>query len=172
MDLIETARLHLRKIEARDWPLFLALNQNPEIMRYVAPNLSEDNIKQLFDARIQPWNKQSEHWLCLIAAEKDTDQIIGTAGLSRCAEIDGVAEVGYMLKPEFQGRGYATECLDALIKLAIDCGFESLSAKVTEGNSASERVLKKCCFYLAEQREHACQIGEVVVDDLIYRRTL
>lgn len=41
MPALTTARLTCSPLQEQDWPFFLSLQQNPEVMRFVAPARSE-----------------------------------------------------------------------------------------------------------------------------------
>ena len=60
---------------------------------------------------------------------------------------DGVAEIGYGILEEYQGRGYATEAVRAACRWAfLHPDLSSLEAETKAGNAASRRVLEKCGF--------------------------
>ena len=84
---------------------------------------------------------------------------------------DDSVEIGYLLLPEYHGKGIGTESLLALIK-HIQQFFptvKNINAIVTDGNVASCKVLEKAGFELMEREENAYQIGGKLYDDLIYR---
>ena len=59
------------------------------------------------------------------------------------------AEVGFLLTPGAQGKGYGTESLRAVCDYAFTTGgLRRLTACVTEGNQASRHVLEKVGFIL------------------------
>ena len=56
-------------------------------------------------------------------------------------------EIGYGVQPEYEGRGYTTEALQAMAQWAFqqkDVAF--LEAETAPDNKASQRVLEKCGF--------------------------
>lgn len=62
---------------------------------------------------------------------------------------DGTAEVGYRVAERVAGRGVATEALSELCQRAAeDHGLRTLTAEVSTGNVASQRVLEKTGFEL------------------------
>ena len=66
-------------------------------------------------------------------------------GLSK----DGSAEIGYGIAEDYQGRGYATEALSALVDWALkQPGVSCVTAETEETNIASQRVLRKSGFVL------------------------
>ena len=66
MIALTTKRLTCGLITPADWPFFLMLQQNPQVMRYVADNRSESEIRETFDSRLHPWSPGASHWLCLV----------------------------------------------------------------------------------------------------------
>ncbi len=60
---------------------------------------------------------------------------------------DGVVEIGYGIREEHQGRGYATEAVEAAVLWALrDPRVSAVEAEAEESNLASIRVLEKCGF--------------------------
>ncbi len=59
----------------------------------------------------------------------------------------GVAEIGYGLLEPYQGRGYATEAVQAALAWAFQQpGVTAVEAETDAENIASQRVLAKCGF--------------------------
>ena len=48
MPALTTARLTCLPLQEQDWPFFLSLQQNPDVMRFVAPARSEADIREAF----------------------------------------------------------------------------------------------------------------------------
>ena len=60
---------------------------------------------------------------------------------------DGSAEIGYGILAEYQGRGYASEAVDAAVEWALSQpGITRVEAETDPDNCASQRVLEKCGF--------------------------
>jgi len=140
-------RLDHRPMTEEDWPFFLALHQDRQVVRYVADDRSEAAIRLLFDVRLPRWEVGSPHWLCWVIRERSTGERVGVTGLIDRGE--GVAEVGFLLASAFHGKGYGIESLRLLCRFAFaEAGFRKLSATVTVGNAASKAVLQKAGFVL------------------------
>lgn len=75
---------------------------------------------------------------------------IGGIGFISAPEPDGSAEIGYGLAESAQGRGYATEALDAVAAWASDQGLGVLVALTAADNLASQRVLERTGFVRGE----------------------
>ena len=76
--------------------------------------------------------------------EKASGKMIGTCGFTRIDAPHNAAEIGYVLNPDFHGKGYGTEAAARVLRF----GFEELSlhrieAKFMQGNEASLRVMEK-----------------------------
>lgn len=57
---------------------------------------------------------------------------------------DGEAEIGYGILQNWRGRGYASEGVQALIRLLFEQSLESVMAHTTRENQESIRVMEKC----------------------------
>lgn len=79
---------------------------------------------------------------------KDEGKCIGTIHLS---DVSGrkvpAIELGYGVCPSYQGKGYATEALKAVIDICFNqAGIEMVVTKILSQNSASKRVAEKLGF--------------------------
>ena len=144
---IETPRLILRPLNENDWKLFKGLHQSSEVIKYVSDPFTESAIKDRFDARLGGWKKTANQWLTLTIIEKATEKKIGVTGFYPEWEPYQQAELGFLLSPEFQGKGFGKESTIAVIEYAFDqCNFHKVIATVTEGNTPSFNLLKALGF--------------------------
>lgn len=164
---IQSKRLTMEQIAPQDWPLYQALNQDPDVIRLCFDPLSPEAIKESFESRLPQWSKGAEHFLCLTVTLNETQEKIGVTGFKVS---DGIAEVGYLFLSQHHGLGYGTESLRALVQWAAEhLQLESFNAVVTEGNIGSEKVLTKTGFVLHQVVPDAYQIGGKLYADHIYR---
>ncbi|MDN3682268.1 GNAT family N-acetyltransferase [Vibrio tapetis subsp. quintayensis] len=165
---IETTRLKMAPIQQQDWELFEALHSDPAVIALCFDQPEVKELEQKFCARLTPWTRNLDSWLCLVMTDKSTGTAIGITGF---IVRENVAEVGYLLLPEFHGNQYGTESLRALLDWAdINHEFAGYKAVVTEGNVGSQRVLLKCGFILENIVDEAYEIGGRLYADHIYRR--
>ncbi|MEI8634421.1 GNAT family N-acetyltransferase [Vibrio sp. PP-XX7] len=163
---IDTKRLTMRQLSNEDWSLYYELQTEPEIIALCFDERSEADIKAGFESRLPHWTAESEHWLCLVIAEKESGNKVGVTGFNLA---DGEAEIGYLLLPNFYGKGYATESLEALLAWSQNIDeIKGYKAVVTKGNIASEKVLEKCGFNLTRIDQNAYEIRGRLYDDHIY----
>ncbi len=89
-------------------------------------------------------------WLCWygVARQAETGQatLVASGGFMGPPAL-GSVEVGYSVLPQFQGQGYATEMVGALLGWAVSQpGVSQIVAEVLPDNTASRRVLAKLGF--------------------------
>jgi RimJ/RimL family protein N-acetyltransferase len=113
----ETERLRLRLFRQDDLPLLCAMNADPEVMRWLGgPMTAEQTLTraEASQARFQAVGRG------MFAVERRADgTFLGIAGLNRLDWYPDEIEVGWRLRPEFWGQGYATEAGRAWIARAF-----------------------------------------------------
>ncbi|WP_369790083.1 GNAT family N-acetyltransferase [Rouxiella sp. WC2420] len=160
MIVLTTPRLEMRPIEREEWPLFLKLYQNDNVMKFIGDIETPAQIRYRFDQRLGKWDKYSDFWLCLVIRERATGEAIGLTGFFPDWRPYQQAEVGFMLLPEYQGKGYGQESLHEVVNYAFKiCGFHRLQANVLEGNLPSRRLLERCGFRLEGTLRESYRIG-------------
>ncbi|NLS13024.1 GNAT family N-acetyltransferase [Vibrio sp. SM6] len=164
--LLNTSRLEARFMTDDDWSFFYQLFCNHDVIKHCFDPLPKAEIKAKFEQRRLPWKLESNCWLCLMVETRDTKTKVGIIGFYWNGQ---VAELGFMFDPLSHNQGFATESNQALLTYAqAHWNIKQFRAVVTEGNSASESVLKKCGFHLATIEPDAYQIGGHWFSDHIY----
>ena len=64
--------------------------------------------------------------------------------VNNCEIKDTTIEIGYVVTPQYQGQGFATEAVKACIEELFAMGFARVTAGYFEGNIPSCRVMQKC----------------------------
>lgn len=142
---IETARLVLRRIRQSDAEDMYAYASLPCVVRYLSWNEHPDLLHtKRYLAYLDTRYRVGQFFDFAIVLRK-SNRMIGTIGFVSFDENNSVAEVGYVLHPDFWGQGIMTEALTAIIRF----GFEELSLHRIEAsyipeNLASRRVMEKC----------------------------
>lgn len=145
--ILETTQLILRRVTNDDVNEVFELRSNPEIMKYIPRPLVKTNEEALdhialIDSKIE--NNEGINWAITL---KGNPKLIGIIGHYRIKPEHFRAEIGYVLLPEYHGKGIITEA----IKCAVDYGFNvmglhSIEAIIDPRNSASEKALQKNGF--------------------------
>ncbi len=136
-----TPRLRLRGFRNDDLPALVAMNRDPDVMRYIRPVGSEEAETRRAAALIADnQNKPLGVWA---VEDCDDRRFHGAAMLIRLPEADDI-EVGYRLVKAAWGRGFATEAALCLRDYGFaEIGLEEIVAVADPGNAASHKVLRK-----------------------------
>ena len=94
---ISTDRLILSLMTLTDLSNFSLLQTDVELMKYIGPILSGEDIKTKFLDRIKPFNQEEGHWLTLNIHDKETNEFIGSIGFKLDSIIEQRFEVGYLV---------------------------------------------------------------------------
>ncbi len=169
MHLLTTPRLTGRRLTGRDRPFFLQLHQHPQVMAFIADPLTEQQILTRFRQRLKPWNTDSRHWLCLLLTERTSAQPVGLTGF--CLREPGIAEAGFMFSPEAQGKGYASESLNALTAEYFNRGYgHRIFTRVSAENHACIRLMQRCGFQQEGRLRQCFFLHRQWQDDLLFSR--
>lgn len=142
---IETKNLILRDHQASDWSDIHEYAKDPDFSRYDfwGPNTEEDT-KNFVNDKIKQAEVHSRYEFDFAVVDKKTSKVIGGAGLRRQSESSSVGNLGYAINPIFQGKGLATEAVQALMKFGFkDLGLQVIWATCDVQNSASYKVMEK-----------------------------
>jgi RimJ/RimL family protein N-acetyltransferase len=135
---IETARLRLRRLEPGDLAALHAIHSREDVTRWLYWNpRSEDEVRISLDAHIaRPFDEG------VVLAIDLEGELIGTANVAVGEHRQG--EIGFMIHPDYQGHGYATEAAEAIVELAFDAyRLHRVYGCVEPRNTASVRVLER-----------------------------
>ncbi|HEU4355993.1 MAG TPA: GNAT family protein [Actinomycetota bacterium] len=143
---IRTERLVLRAFEPRDFDAVHAMRSDPEVVRYLSWDLhTEDESRRALEQRIgfRSIHREADV-LALAGALRGSDEMVVDLILRCVSEEHSLGEIGYMVHPDHQGHGYATECARAVLGVAFDeVGFHRVIGSLEVRNAASARVLEK-----------------------------
>ena len=144
---LETERLYLRRLINEDVNEVFALRSNKKVMQYIPRPIAtskEDALEHIamIDAKIE--NNEGINWAITL---KDNPKLIGIIGHYRIKPEHFRAEIGYMLLPEYQGKGIIVEAIKVTLNYAFEImKLHSIEAIIDPENYASEKVLQKSGF--------------------------
>jgi RimJ/RimL family protein N-acetyltransferase len=141
---VESARLRLREFTPADADLLVALDSDPEVMRFLTgqPTPREEIAEVVLPGMLAVY--AGHPGLGTFAAEeKAGGAFVGWFGLQPTAEASTV-DVGYRLKRSAWGKGYATEGTRLLIDYAFtERRVERVVADTMAVNHRSRAVMRR-----------------------------
>lgn len=144
---LETKRLLLRRLENEDVNEIFALRSDKEVMKYVPRPLAktpEDALNHIAIINEKIDLNEGINWAITL---KDNPKLIGIIGHYRIKPEHFRAEIGYMLLPEYHGKGIISEAINEVVKYGFQVmKLHSIEAIIDPDNIASERVLQKNGF--------------------------
>lgn len=140
---LRSERLHMVRLTAAHLPELVALDADPEVMRFIsggAPNTREDYERELLP-RMLAWDGRPFGFLAAYAG----GEFVGWFHLRPSVADAAILELGYRLRRAAWGRGLATEGARRLVAHA----FETLDQPAVDAcahpdNAASISVMIKC----------------------------
>lgn len=169
---LETKRLLLRPIRITDAKDMYDYSAREDVTRYLLwskhPDLSytEGYVRYLQE------RYEVGDFFDFAVVDKATGRMIGTCGFTDISPENRSCEVGYVLHPDFWGRGLATEALGVVLELAKKIGFHRAEARFMPQNLASIRVAEKNGFSPEGVLRHAIFCKGTYHDVVIYGKIL
>lgn len=134
--------VYLEKLLPQDFESFYALTGNEKVMAMITERpLSEEEALKKFNYFLEN-NKLHKSFGSFKVLEVGRSKLLGFAKLEIKKEKPEEAEIGYMLLPEYWGRGYGNEIAETLLKIAIsDPNLIRVYANTDPNNVASRKIL-------------------------------
>lgn len=143
---LETERLVLRLLEDGDVPAMTSYRGDPEVCRYLPfePQSADDirgRIGRLFGSTELAGDNAG---VVVGAFRRDDGLLVGDFVLFHLDETHGTAEIGWVIRPDLTGRGYASEAATALLDAAFRIfGVRRVVARIDAENTASARLAER-----------------------------
>jgi ribosomal-protein-alanine N-acetyltransferase len=152
---LTTEHLTLRQLDLHDENEIFVLRSDERVLKYIdipiAQTIEDAQafINKIINGAI---NNESVYWGITL---NDDTKLIGTICLWNISEDHFTADIGYMLHPDFQGKGIMQEA----ISKTIEYGFEtmklkSMEADVDPNNSKSIKLLERNGFVYNRKSEN------------------
>lgn len=167
MTIFETQRLAVREWQPHDAPALFEYASNPEVTAFLTfpTYIQMDEAHERMRERRALYSKHATgdptswaDWAITLKSGEHKDKAIGSIGFSGYDEKSKIAEIGYMLNINFQGKGYMSEALSGFLSWVANnpsikkSGIKTIIAKFDLENIASKRVLEKAGFQFRELR--------------------
>lgn len=153
---IETERLILRRYKLSDIDAMYEIITDERLAKYIKfPNLSKEQELEC----IKRWiadadDSMYERW---VMERKSDGAVVGNIDVNTVVKKHNYCNVGYTVRHDYWGNGYAPEALRAVSDyLLSDRGYYLVECSCNELNVQSSRVMQKAGFkkdgYIANRR--------------------
>lgn len=168
--VFKTERLVLRQVMATDAQAVMKIRGNGEAMRYIPrprARTMEDALGVIEMLTNGINEGKSINWaICNI---ENQEEIFGIMGYVNFYSEEFKAEIGYMLHPDYWGKGYINEA----IKVIEDYGFEQIGiavieAKIDPRNENSLKILLRNNYSFDKLIEKSMVFEEEELDSAYY----
>ena len=152
---LETERLILRRYRETDIDSIYEIITDERLSKYIKfPRLTKEEELECIKTWIEEADESKyEKWVIEI---KDTGEIAGNIDVNTVVKKHNYCNVGYAIRFNYWGNGYATEALKAVSDYLLDSGYYLVECSCNELNKQSSRVMEKAGFkkdgYIANRR--------------------
>lgn len=156
MIYFETKRLVFRDWNEQDLNEFRIMNKDTRVMEYFKKILNKEETDRFYNA-IQDEFRNYGYGLYAVETRHNNDFIgfIGFHWANFNSQFTPCIEIGWRLKYEAWGNGFATEGAKACLKYGFDTlGFNKIYSFTSKINLPSENVMKKVGMVKVMEFEH------------------
>ena len=156
--MIETERLILRDWREEDIEPFIRHTNTEAVMRWLGGTKSPEQLETAIRTRMMRW--QEERGFTFWAVERKEDgELLGFCGIKIADDpgtlVEGLHEVGWRLREDAWGQGYAKEAAAASLDYAFEkLGAERVVALTVEGNGPSWGLMKRLGMERREELDY------------------
>ncbi len=144
MPTLHTDRLILRPMRAGDAKDMFDYACREEVTRYLlwSPHPSVNYTRDYLSYIESRYLLGDFYDWSVVCAEDN--KMIGTCGFTRIDIPNNAGEIGYVLNPDYHGKGYGTEAAEEVLRFGFrSIGLHRIEARFMEGNVASRHVMEK-----------------------------
>ena len=142
--ILRTERLSLRAMHPIDTEDMFDYARREDVTKYLLWKPHESKAYTEDYLRYIQSRYALEDFYDWAVIERESRRMIGTCGFTRIDTENDSAEIGYVLNPDFHGRGYAAEAAAKVVEFGfLTLGLNRIEARFMQGNDASLRVMEK-----------------------------
>ncbi len=141
---VTTPRLLIRPLTPADADGLLAYRSIPDVCRYVPfEPQTRDELLERIATRWTRTELTAEGQVVTLGVQvRDTGALAGDVMLAWQSQEHSCGEIGAVFNPDLSGRGYATEALNAVLRLGFEgLGLHRIMARIDERNEPSVRLV-------------------------------
>ena len=162
-DEIRTERLLLRRATYDDAGPMHGIMTNPVAMRYWSnpPHETMDQTERWMASMVEADPAESDDFIVTLDGA-----LIGKLGTWK------IPEIGFLIDPQYWGKGFASEAMGAFIERRRGLGSSELVADVDPRNLSSILLLARHGFLETGRATGTWQVGDQLCDSIYYRLEL
>ena len=167
---LKTTRLKLRYLGLEDITGFFAYRSDPvaNIFQGWIPKNIQD-ARNFIEFKIHTIPNIPDTWIQLAVIHLADNKLIGDIGVYFMPENNREVKLGYTLASTYQGYGYASEMMQALIDHLYDkFGKNRFIALIAPNNAPSIRLVSKLGFHQKDIELEPDHIEESYPEDLLF----
>jgi len=153
--VIKTNRLEIKPYQDADQNAMIELLTNQKIkINFMIPDFETEKEAINMFKKLQAFSYSEEHYERGIYIDNKLIGFVNDVEIG-----NGIIELGYVIHPMHQNKGYASEMLKAVIDELLREGFHQIVAGAFENNAASIQVMQKCGMKKISKEEEICYHG-------------
>lgn len=138
--MIKTKRLVIKPYTENDYNQMFELLTNQKIKEtYVIPDFKSLEDVQEYIVKLKELSYSNSHFERGIYLNEILIGFVNDVEI-----VNKSIEIGYVIHPEYQKQGFATEMLAEVIRFLFNQGYDSIKCCAFITNQASIRVMEKC----------------------------
>ncbi len=142
---LETDRLILRRYNETDLNAFYEILHDDRLHMYIPfPDLTMDEeLEYIRKCMANVETDKCEKWSIVLKENNDT---IGNISVNTVNKKHNYCDVGYVIRYDYWGHGYAAEALKVVSDYLLDSGYYLVECTCNELNTQSSKVMVKAGF--------------------------
>lgn len=148
-----SSRATLSLLGRSDFPDVLDMYSEPDTFKYIKglQNKSEQEYLEFLERKLQEIETGAGYyWMARLSGSAG---FVGAINLTPIVGQPDRIQIGWQLKGQFRGQGYASELAEPVFRFGIDkLGLRTIYGVFEPENLASKRILEKLGFTFDEQQ--------------------
>ena len=142
---LTTKRLISRRYQESDIDAFYEIIHDDRLQKFILfPNLTyEQELEYIQNCIKDVETNKCEKWAIVL---KENHKTIGNISVNSVMKKHNYCDVGYVIRYDYWGKGYASEALEVISNYLLDSGYYLVECTCNELNKQSSRVMEKAGF--------------------------
>ena len=152
---LKTERLILRRFKESDLEPFYEIIHDERLQKYITfPDLTkEEELEYIKKCIKDAKTDKCEKWAIVL---KSSNEVVGNITINSIKKKHNYCNIGYVIRYDYWGNGYAQEALTAVSNYLLESGYYLVECSCNELNTQSIKVMEKAGFkkdgYIANRR--------------------